>query len=269
MPLPTDQPRGPPLTIKLPPFTHHNPASWLYRVKGQFRVAGLTDEVLQADIVINALLEEIYRKVTPWVTSTSSPATYQQLKASLIETCSLPVSERAARALDLVINSRQDTNLLEMWHALQDLLLLPETDSSGRHKEISQLREILLWQLLPEVRGQIEEPYTLPVEGLIRTVQQLTDSTRATMQASMPAHPVNCLQPEEPNAEEINVIARRRPPHHQNKERLGLCYYHRRFGKNALKCEAPCLFAHPKNGGSSGHPHRLPWQQKHPGAQHQ
>ncbi|XP_066940942.1 uncharacterized protein [Macrobrachium rosenbergii] len=121
-------------------------------------------------------------------------------------------------------------------------------DSSGRHKEISLSREMLLRQLLPEVRGQIKEPYTLPVEDLIRTTQQLTDSTRAATQASMPAHPINCLQPEEPNAEEINTVTRRWPPYHHNKERLGLCYYHRKFSKDGRNCEAPCLFAIQKTG---------------------
>ncbi|XP_066965662.1 uncharacterized protein [Macrobrachium rosenbergii] len=246
MPLPTDQPRAA-LSIKLLPFTHHNPASWLYRVEGQFRVAGLTDKVLKEDIAINALLEEIYRKVTPWVTTTTSPATFQKLKATLVEACSLPVSERAAPALDLTINPRQDANLLEMWHALHDLLLLPKTDS--RHKEISLSREILLRQLLPEVHGQITEPYTLSVEELIRTVLQLTDSTRAAKRASMPAHPINCLQPENPATECTNVVTRRRPPHHQKKERPGLCYYHQRFGKEAQNCKAPLPFRPSKKRG--------------------
>ncbi|XP_066941037.1 uncharacterized protein [Macrobrachium rosenbergii] len=151
------------------------------------------------------------------------------LKTSLVETYSLPVSERAACALDLVNNPRHDQNLLEIWGVIQDHLTLPETDSSGRQSEISLSREIFLRQLLPEVRTQIRKPYTMPLEDLIRTAQRLTDSTRAVKRASTPAHPISSLQPEDNAEEEISTVTRRHPAYRHKKHPPGSCYYHQRM----------------------------------------
>lgn len=139
------------LAIKLPPFTQGNSSAWLYRVESQFRLVELNDEVLQADTILNALPEEIYRKLILWV-SAARPLTYHLLKKSLLETCSLPVAERAACALDLAVSPRQDQSVMESWGMIQDLLTLPDTDGSGKQPEISLSRELLLRQLLPEVR---------------------------------------------------------------------------------------------------------------------
>ncbi|XP_066966226.1 uncharacterized protein [Macrobrachium rosenbergii] len=226
LPIPAEQTKST-LAIKLPPFTHSNPSSWLYRVEGQFRLAGLTDEMLQADAVINALPEEVYRKLILWVPA-ACPITYQHLKSSLNETWSLPVSERAARATDLVNNPRHDQNILETRGMIQDLLTLPETDSSSRQSEISLSREILLCQLLPGVRTQILDPYTMPLEDLIRTEQQLTDSARAAKRASTPAHPISSLQLEDNTEEEISAVTRKRPAYHHKKNPPGPCYYYQR-----------------------------------------
>ncbi|XP_066967808.1 uncharacterized protein [Macrobrachium rosenbergii] len=198
------------LSIKLPPFAQGNPSAWLYRVESQFRIADLNDEVLQADIVLNALPEEIYSKLVPWV-SEACPLTYHLLKKTLLQTCSLPVAERAARALDLAINMRQDQSVMESWGMIQNLLTIPDTDGSKKKCEISLSREILLRQLLPEVRTQIPEPYTMPLEDLIIATQHLTDSVKATKRVPAPTLPVSTLQQEEGREEEVNTITRRRP----------------------------------------------------------
>ncbi|XP_066941283.1 uncharacterized protein [Macrobrachium rosenbergii] len=92
------------------------------------------------------------------------------------------------------------------------------TDGSGRQSEISLSREIFLHQLLLEVRTQILEPYTVLLDDLIRTVQQVVDSARAVKRASLPAHPINSLQLEEAAEGEISAVTRRRPIYHHKKQ---------------------------------------------------
>ncbi|XP_066965449.1 uncharacterized protein [Macrobrachium rosenbergii] len=117
---------------------------------------------------------------------------------------------------------------------IQDLLTLSGTNSSGRQSEISLSREILLRQLLPEVRTQILNPYTMPLEDLIRMAQWLTNSARAAKRASTPAHPISSLQLEDGAEEEISAVTRRQPAYHHKKNPPGPCYYHQLYTWNFI-----------------------------------
>lgn len=250
----------------MPPFTQGNPTTWLYRVESQFRIADLTDEVLQADTVLNALLEEIYRKLIQRVSATH-PLTYHLLKKALLETCSLPITERAAHAINLAVNPQQDLSAMESWGMIENLLSLPDFDGSRKQQEVSLSREIFLRQLLPEVRTQIPQPYTMPLDVLIQTAQHLTDCVKATKWLTGPTLPVNSIQQEEGAEQEVNVVTRRHPPPHNKWSSPGMCHYHKRLDKDALICLPPCSFARSKNRGGGGQQDRQPWQPKNPGSQ--
>ncbi|XP_066940940.1 uncharacterized protein [Macrobrachium rosenbergii] len=210
------------------PLRPGEPVSVAVQGRESIQVAELNDVVLQADTVLNSLLEEVYKKLVPWV-SAKRPLTYHLLKKSLLETCSLPVAEQAACALDLAVSPRQDQSVTESWGMIQDLLTLPDTDGSGKQPDISLSRELLLCQLLPEVCTQIPEPYAMPLEVLIRTAQQLTDSVKATKRAPVPSNLISAIQQVGGSEEEISAVARRRPPSHSRWNPLGPYYYHSRM----------------------------------------
>lgn len=256
------------LTVKLPPFTQGNPSMWLRRVESHFRIADLTDEILQADTVLNALPEDVYRKLISRVPETHT-LTYSTTKKFLLEACSLPIAERAARAIDLAINPRHDLNSRDAWGMVVDLLSTPVLGGTNKRQEISFVREIFLRQLLPEVRNQIAHPYTMPVEDLIEAAQHLTDSVKASQRLKPATQPVSSVQPEEDVEQPVNAIANRRPPNHSRWRSPGFCRYHKWFGKDARNCLPPCSFNRSKNGGGGGQQDRPPWQPKNPGPQKQ
>lgn len=257
--LPVPAPRAPEQlkvapTVRLPPYTRDDPEGWFYRVEGNFRVAGLTDAVLQADIAINALPEEIYKKVATWLRSLGDPVTFLRLKDKLLETCTASASERASRLMDLALNPRRDGDPRDIMNAIEDLLYLPDTDSYGLRRQVDLPTEIFLRQLRPEVRSQIPDPFSLPRDILVETAHRLTEVVRATRETTAAVSSTNAILLQEVPEDPICAVIKKKPPHHRKEEVPGICHFHKKFGKYAKLCRPPCSFTHPKNGPGGGLP---------------
>ena len=255
-------------TIRLPPFSQKHTTSWFQRAEVHFRTMGVTDDTTKADLVMMILPEEVFNKISPWLSTKTDTVTYQELKKKLTATYTLSKPARAQRVLDLITTPMGDASPSEAWDELVGLLMLDEVDDKGQRREICLSREIFLRRLPQNIRAQIPNAEDIEMKALVNLADELHEAAKASRHAATTSVRVVEEQPEP--VMEINAVHRQRPPfnrtrgpkqppqrqqqpqqqqphrrQHSSPELPNWCYYHRVFGSLAQKCTQPCRF--PKN----------------------
>ncbi|XP_068240168.1 uncharacterized protein [Palaemon carinicauda] len=241
-------PNGPASTskVKLPPFSQHNTASWFLRADVLFR--RLRDSCAKADIVLTSIPEEAFDKISPWLDAKAGQVSYDDLRTKLIGIYSLSVSVSAQKVLDLADKPMGDTSPVEAWDELTGLLMLPETDSNGRQREISLSRKIFLRRLPQDVRTQLTDTDTLPMNKLLSKAQKLHEASKASRLgtsssvsssfSSFSCSSLDSLATPPNDDDEINALARRKPPQLTRtspRPNPAWGFYHQQFGSDAKK----------------------------------
>ena len=117
--------------LHLPPFTPKSVIAWFQRAEVHFRLAKITDETTQADLVMELLPMEVFDKISPWLKQKSGTIKYPELRSRLVDIYSLPIPVRAQRALNLMTTPLGDTCPSDAWNELISLLQLDKLDSQG------------------------------------------------------------------------------------------------------------------------------------------
>ena len=271
--------------VRLPPFSQQHTSSWFLRAEAHFRTQKITDKYLKADLVMTVIPEEVFNKIAPWITSKPGAIAYDDLKAKLTETYTLPVPVRAQRVLDLIATPLGDAKPSEAWDEIIGLMTLDEVDERGDRKMIDLSREIFLRRLPKNIRAQIPDAEILPKNVLVEMAEKLHEAAKASRFAASTT--INLVEDQDAVEEtEINAIHGRKPWQNQSRpprqpqpqpqpqphphsyqqgrrqqqpqrpthsrwrpkdqeEARPWCFYHQAFGSKARNCQAPCTF--PKN----------------------
>ena len=258
--------------LHLPTFTPKSADAWFLRAESQFRLANISNETTQADLVISMLSTEVFDKIAPWLRRVTGPIKYQGLKQQLKEVYSLPPSVRAQRAINLIASPLGDSKPSEAWDELIELLRIGEVDDQGRSLEVSLHKAIFLSRLPHQIRAQLEGAEEMDEDALVQRANNLHLADKAAKQAvATNINAVSVPEDEEiPSTPDTNAVYSRRPPdarhrsgrHHQqqNHQKQALqkqsahppasdlpnwCYYHRVWGNKSRRCTPPCRY--PKN----------------------
>ena len=78
--------------LHLPPFTPKSANAWFLLAESQFRLANISNETTQVDLVISRLSMEVFDKIAPWLKRVTGPIKYQGLKQQLKDVYSFPAS---------------------------------------------------------------------------------------------------------------------------------------------------------------------------------
>lgn len=229
--------------IKLPPFCATDVLPWFQRVEVQFRLRNLTSEARKADHVLAALPEETFSLISEWLLEQGdAQIQYSDLKKQLLRRCVATPEERAHRLIELTRLPLGDQRPSAAFAEMKALTRLPYT-SNGTNK-LDLLRVLWLMRLPSDVRSKI-------TNFMDQTEQQITDLADSLQGAAKIAAPRPAMAASDVGeAEDVAAAAIKRPQlqihttKKQNQE--GLCFFHRRFGDRARKCQAPCSW--PKNG---------------------
>ena len=214
------------LSAKLPTFWPTNPSAWFLQAEAQFAIRQINADDIMYWHVVAALDRDIAASCTPILEAAPSKHKYPYLKRKLLERFELSEAERADKLLDIRdLGDRRPSELA-------DLIL----QLNGRNGEHFLLRRIFMRALPATLRNALSTSTAADLRDLAR------EADRAF---SMTAHPtVNSLQ-QDAEPLELDAVTGKRP--------RTLCFYHRKYGIRAKRCEQPCEWVqHPASSTKQG-----------------
>ena len=253
------------ISVKLNTFSTSEPRAWFRRTEGRFRIANISVSTTKADYVMQALPDDVFHAITPWLDDQPDSLTYEDLKQQLLFRYSKSVTDRAQQILRLAHQPLGDQSARQAWDEIVSLSRLNEIDpATGKLKEIDLRREIFLQRLPDTIRAALPEAEDASIIDLVEKADKLLVAGRASRcRRHQPIHEVQ--------NEEMNIAAAypgrlprqasrqqrgQQPPHDVKLSSLtssGLCGYHHKFQHNARKCAPGCVWHQlqalaPKNG---------------------
>ena len=257
------------VSVKVPPFWPHDVELWFLNLEGQFALAKITAQITKFHYVVGNLPPEYSRNVRQFLKDPKDATAYDDLKAELLKSTSKTLQERLQQLVDREeLGDRKPSQFLA---TLKNLM--GETTVSDE-----LMRGFFLRRMPPMVCAVLATlPSDAPVSQLatvadaviaaapsaaVPPIQQVnTEDPSAPKTSSTPAGAVGGLSVDDRLArleqqmanlnkqlKRLNYRNRSRgrsvsrdTSHEPNKE--GPCFFHRKFGDKARRCEAPCTYS--------------------------
>ena len=214
------------VTVKLPPFWPDKAVLWFAQAEAQFLLRGITQDKTKFAHVMTMLDSSTAEHVMDVIQNPPENDSYGTLKTRLTGAYAITEDERAERLLNM--NGLGDKTPSQCLSSM--LMLVPSGQEPG-----FLFRRIFLRQLPVEVRTQLAQSTNTGnrAEDLRRLASE-ADRYFASAGARISSVSETSFVAEGPNSNaspqwNVDAVSGRQ-----------LCYFHRRFGKNAKKCEQPC-----------------------------
>ena len=249
------------VSIKIPPFWPADPEVWFAQVEAQFATRAITAQKTQFDYVVSSLSPEFAAEVRDLIITPPAENPYTTLKAELIKR----TAASAQRKLQQLISGEElgDRKPTQLLRRMQQLL----GDHIGAGADANAfLRELFLQRLPSSVRmvlasadaatdlSRLADMADKIVEVATPTVAAIsnTDSSSEVKQlkdeVTRLANLVAALTRDRPRRPSFRGPRRSRPSspapqdqqQQQQQPQRPLCWYHRKFGDAANKCQPPC-----------------------------
>ncbi|CAN7988330.1 unnamed protein product [Ixodes hexagonus] len=244
----------PAVAVRLPPYWDRNPRLWFLQVESQFHLAHIISQERKYHHVVSALSPTAADEVYDVLSSPSATNPYDQLKAALLQRTE--ASERTRWQQLLSAEELGDRRPTQLVRRMTQLL--------GERANVIDdvlLRELFLQRLPQNVQMVLAAAAPLNLAGLagladaVMEVSSPTIATAAALTSQSAGNTSTTARDiREPNASQRRGTARspsrrrRSPSSRADNDRSsrghssGLCYYHRRFGPDARRCQRPCAW---------------------------
>ena len=220
--------------LSLLPFPSTDAAPWFLRVEALFRLWSITSSSRKADYVIGALPTEVFDQVAEWLAGQDDAVQYKDLKEQIIPNFSPIPEERSKRIMELVKQPLGDQRASAALREMKSLCTLIQPD--GSRKPLDLIRVLWLLRLPQDVRAMVTEFATMPEAELAKHVDSLLGARTMSGTPTAAAATADDADEEDDDAHAM-VAQQKRPNRPQCPQaegtRRNICYYHRRFGKNA------------------------------------
>ena len=236
-----------PLNIGL--FDSIDPNAWFFRAEMMFRIRGTTSEKRKAELVLECLPPACWNVVGKFFDDHQGAPTYNQVKEELLEHWDTKPSARAKQFFAYLGSTAGDMNMSAMYHTLQTLTTIPK--STTRPKSSVNLIMEMTLQLYPkQVRAQLPDYSNMDVRDFLRTADRIlaayNEPVTMTAAATTDQHPSSDSESEVSAPIRMKSVIVKPEKKQHKKPSKELCYYHRRFGPKAVRCQTPCDWT-PKN----------------------
>jgi hypothetical protein len=218
--------------VKLPDFWADTPDTWFIRAESILRTRKITGEKAKFDHVVGTLPSAVIRQVHDILTDPPAANPFTALKEALLKRLIQSEAERTRLALDEeVLGDRTPSQLLRHLESL-----LPAADSKS-----AMFRYHYINKMPASIRPFLVSNSAASLADLATQADNLLTFHRAqpTTVAAASSTSDSAL---------AEVLARIRNLEKGTKSKSantgGLCFYHRKFGDKARKCQLPCS----KNG---------------------
>lgn len=247
------------ISVKMPPFSRTNPKLWFLQLESHFHTASIVRDDTKFHHVVSSVETDILEQVMDIVEVPPTNNKYDTLKNKIVDIFSLSAHQKQQRLFNecflgykkpsqlllemqnLAGKDISESMLKSLW--LSRLPISMQTVLAASTEPLSKLSTLAntIHSLPSQSVNQISEPNVShscsdikqEIKELAQEVSQIKLSTRNNYSRSN-------------NYSRTNNYSKSNNYSHQNKNKV-LCYYHSKFGNQALKCEKPCSFTHSKN----------------------
>ena len=183
--------------------------------------------------------------ISRWLATRGTEAIlYEELKTEIILQCEPTPEEKSQKILELIRMPLGDQRPSAALRELRTLSSVLRAD--GTTAELDLVRVLWMLRLPQDIRTLI----TNFAERTDSDLMKLADSLRGTSRLSTPAAAAAAHEPETTDDEELLAMAaqQRRPRSSTQRpvpdvSRRTLCYFHKRFGRDARNCRPPCFYS--------------------------
>ena len=218
------------VAIKLPTFWNSDAAAWFRRIEAQFALHCVNSQQTKYDHVLAVLPETVVQRVRGACMHPPATNMYDFLKSEILRVYDLSKSRRAEAIINLEpLGDRLPSELLSQIQSLRGDITIDDI-----------LRAIFLDRLPKALSHVLRALDELPLETLAAAADRMASAT--------PVDSSGVFELSAPEA--VHAISRSRStalPHRRspttlrnNDDSVGLCFYHKRFGKKARRCIKPC-----------------------------
>ena len=273
------------VAFKAPPFCNQDPSLWFTILECNFKSSKITNSLTKFTHAVSLLPPDIISQVSDVIAAAiTSEKPYEDLKATITQRLESSITTRLQELLSREeLGNERPTDLLrrmkrllgdkfqqfdkamflELFYQRLPPAIQRNLFTVKNKLNIDELAE-LADEFLQSVPGdQITSVSTSNSVSQTPTPQsnQLIEMiSRLTVQLNSLQNQVNSLQTQVTN---MSQVSRRSRSHSRNYQRHhvrspstsrnGMCYYHKKFGAKAQKCDHPCKFNHPSLNSNGEH----------------
>lgn len=212
------------VSLKLPMFWPEHPRVWLQQAEAQFALRSITSDVTKYYYVVAALDQATALRVIDVLEEPPQLNKYDNLKRRLTDIFGLSRRQRADRLLEYGSHSLGDMRPSQLMDEMLGML--------GAHKPCMLFESIYLKAMPEDIRLQLATADFADPRTLAKTADELWQARER------PAVFVSQTRPQRNALPRANDTRQR-----ESNTTTDVCYYHRRFGNNAKKCNSPCAFS--------------------------
>lgn len=245
------------LTQKLPMFWQSMPDLWFFRVEANFRSAKVTSDQSKFDYILPALSEAVMLSVADILRNPPATEKYQKLKDALIQRHSESDEKKLEKLLNYIdIGDEKPSSFYRNMTA--------QTSSLQVGEEL--IKKIWLQRLPGNVKSVLSVVEDQEISKLMSLADKVWEQTRpgqvseTAISSNMGANDSQSEKQWAMVVNQINQLTKRFDKFSKNersrsrsRERSGfshsnaktkvekLCFFHKRFGSKARKCQQPCI----------------------------
>lgn len=248
------------VSVKIPPLWKSNIKLWFLQVESNFALAKITQDLTKYNHLIASIDPETLSTVSDILFSPPATDKYEALKSRLIAEFSASETEQVRRLISgLHLGDDKPSHLLRKMRELGGTGInddfLKTLWLQRLPSEIQAILSISSESLdnLAKMADKISEVRTSPPENSVFAVRQTnvaaTEGISSSSEFSAIKGAIAALSKQ---VEHLSRDRYRVPFHHDSSKprnfsrsrerKRDFCYYHRRFGKNAKKCQSPCSY---------------------------
>lgn len=239
------------VAVKLPEFWKNDPTMWFAQAEAQFALAGVVRDETKYYYIISKIDQSVICHVSDLIQNPPAEDKYGKVKSRLISRFELSSQAKLEQLLNVCdLGDMRPTHLLARMQELGAGLNIND-----------DVMKMLFLQRMPEKIRPILSISDGSLSKLAEMADKMSDTTASHVAstaasnendlailyeqiASLTAE-VRRLKTAGPRSRSSSRVRRERS--RDLEDQNAVCWYHRKYGRNARQCRSPCVFGEPKN----------------------
>ncbi|XP_055837729.1 uncharacterized protein LOC129906113 [Episyrphus balteatus] len=235
------------VSIKVPPFWKRSPDLWLLQLEAQFHTSAITSDVTKYFNLFGNLEADVLTEVRDVVTSPPATEKYNGLKTRLLAAFQESEQKRLQTLLSgITLDGRRPTQLLSKMRELASSTISEDILRTLWMKQLPNTTQSILscsanqeLKTLAEIADKISDVYSNSDVASVSKPSSISEISELKNQIASLQKDIEQLKVSRSRSSSRSKNFIRNKSKSRNQK---MCYYHRRFGKQARKCQEPCQF---------------------------
>lgn len=245
------------IQVRVPPFWKQNPQLWFRQLEAQFANSNIINDLTKFNTIVGVIESDILSTVSDIVLDPPAVNMYNTIKQRLIQQYAETDTKKIRNLLtEITLGDRKPSDLLRKMKELScnkvgdDLL-----------KELWLQRLPVNIQIVLSASNDDLDQLVVMADSMVEIAEAATIQAVSSNQSNQINDLVNAVYELDGKIENLKKGFRKpgirskhasrhrspTPSQASSVQNKGLCYYHKKFDKQAVKCKKPCSFNNSKN----------------------